>query len=502
MSTTNYDSKFCGSLPIHLINLVQPYGVLLVVDRDTLKIVQASENAEQIFLQPVQKVVNTFLQQYLDEDALSLLARRYSSAVEDKIPSVWKIQQRSYLTLIHPKEKVFLIEMDLLEYEDQKQESFVRVYQEIKIAMGLIQGATTIEELADVTAKELKRISRFDKVMVYRFDREWNGTVISEERENSMETYLGITFPASDIPSQTRALYQRNPFRFIPSRDFIPVKLFPVLNPVTHSFLDLSDCNLRSVPAVHIEYLKNMGIESSMSTRILSGDNLWGLIACHHRTPHFITFEMRSIFEMISNVVSARVQSIQGTELHRLENELRQNYNQLAEEVYRAAGLEQALFAGIVDILKLFAAEGAVLVRNGKIRTKGDVPREDEIREFLLWLHARESRSVFATDHLGSHYEQALAFKDTGSGVLAIPIGHTQDDYILLFRGELIREINWGGNPEERIRFDDDLKNYHPRNSFKLWKQRVEGMSAPWLSAELVTAENLRRFIFEFYNLS
>src|SRR5439155_4932601 len=132
-------------------------------------------------------------------------------------------------------------------------------------------------------------------VMIYQFDNNWNGTVIAEAMEAGMDSYLGLKFPASDIPKQAREMYRKNPYRFIPDVDYQPVRLYPVLNPVSGGFTDLTDSNLRSVAGVHLEYLRNMQVMASMSTRIVKEDQLWGLISCHHRTAKYLSYQMCSL---------------------------------------------------------------------------------------------------------------------------------------------------------------------------------------------------------------
>ncbi|MBT1702895.1 GAF domain-containing protein [Chryseosolibacter indicus] len=497
MKPTNYDSDFCGSLPIHLTNLIQPYGVLLIVNKVTAEIIQASENTDAVFGKPVQEVVSSALSDHLQEKTFKHLQEKLNNEFNDHIPSVWEINKKHFLVLIHRKEKYLVVEIDAEPVTLGKQESFVEVYQEVKVAMSSIEATKTIEETCMLATKELKRISGFDKVMIYSFDSEWNGTVLAEEKESDMEAYMGFTFPASDIPKQARQLYLKNPYRFIPDRDYKPVKLYPVINPATGSFIDLSDCNLRSVAAVHVEYLKNMGVTASMSTRIMHQDTLWGLIACHHKTAKYMSFEMCSIFEMISSMISVKITSLQNQSSLALENNIKTGYAQLIESVFKSNELDKNLLSQ-QGVLQLFDASGAVVTRNGRFYTEGETPRQDQLEELLLWLHTKELKKVFATEILGYEYEYGRDYADVGSGMLVIPINYLKDQYLILFRKEKVRIINWGGNPEERIQFEKDEKNYHPRNSFKQWQQKVQGVSQSWKKEELDIAETLRSFIYEY----
>jgi len=498
MSHTNFDSNFCGSLPIHLINLIQPYGVLVVLDKQTGRIIQVSENASRVFDAPAERIVNSKIDDYVGDNVVTALKDRLSTDIIDKIPTVWTIHGRSHLTVIHFKEQYILAEIDANDFEENEQDSFIRAYQKIRYAMANIESAQSVKEVCEIAARELRYISGFDKVMIYRFDEEWNGNVMAEEMEEGMESYLGFTFPASDIPKQARLMYLKNSYRFIPTRVYEPVKLHPVINPVTHSFLDLSDCNLRSVPAVHLEYLKNMGITASMSVRILKEDQLWGLIACHHRDGREMDHPMCSMLEMLSGVLSARILSLQNREMHAFDSHLKEHYTHVVEAIYKRENLAESLVAAEPDILKLFNAGGIVVTYKGRTYKRGEVPHHDAMDDLLLWLHTQRVKNVYHTDSLHGHYDQAVSYTEQASGLMVIPINHQQDEYILIFRPEVIRVINWGGNPGERIQFEPDGKNYHPRHSFKQWQQEVSSTSLPWREEELRIAEQLRSFIYEY----
>jgi two-component system, chemotaxis family, sensor kinase Cph1 len=500
VSKKSYDSEFCGSLPIHLINVIQPYGVLMIIERDGLRIVQVSENIDALLRMPHHQVINTHLHEYLNESSLRILEKKFSAGISDNIPMVWEIQGKRCLVIVHYKDPFYLVEINIDSSEEIEGGTFVDVYQELKYAMSAIENCRTLKEAVSIAAKELKRASGFDKVMIYRFDEDWNGHVLSEEMETGMESYLGFTFPASDIPKQARDLYLKNAYRYIPDREYVPVKLYPVINPSSNAFIDMSDCNLRGVSTVHLEYLKNMGVVASMSTRILKDGKLWGLIACHHRTAMRHSYKICSIFELLSNVISARISSVEQEELHSMDLFLQHHYTTLVEDTYRLNNIRESLFSKDSSLLKAFDAHGATLVYKGQMHTLGVVPERFQVEDLLLWLHTRNIRKVYSTDRLSLEHDQALDYASIASGLLVIPINPKMDEYILLFRPESVQYINWGGDPGTRINFDQDMKTYHPRYSFKLWQEQVRGISKSWKAEELQVAENLRNFLFEYLN--
>ncbi|HSB93470.1 MAG TPA: GAF domain-containing protein [Flavitalea sp.] len=501
-SVTNntYDSEFCGNVPIHLINVIQPYGVLLIVEREGLKIQQASENVEKVFHASAQQVVNTPLAEYVTASSLSALTRKFSTGLTEHIPMVWEILGNKYLVIAHSRESFYILEINIDSSDEIEEDTFVDVYQELKYAMSAIENCRTMQQTTDTAAAELKKFSGFDKVMIYQFDEHWNGHVLSEEMERGMESYLDFTFPASDIPRQARDQYLKNAYRFIPDRTYTPVKIYPVINPTSNTFLDLSDCNVRGVASVHLEYLKNMGVAASMSIRILKDGKLWGLIACHHRTAMRNSYKMCSIFELLSNVISSRISSLEKEEQQNTNLFLQHHYSLLVEETYRLNDIRESFFSTDSQLLHAFDATGAMIFYQGEVRAMGEVPPQFQVEDLLMWLHTREIRKVYSTERLEQEHDQAADYAAIASGLLVIPINQSKDEYILLFRKEYIQVIKWGGDPGTRINFEEDMKTYHPRFSFKLWQEQVQGVSRPWKSGELVMAENLRNFLFEFLN--
>lgn len=490
-SPGNYDSEFCGNLPIHLINVIQPYGAILVYDKQSRLVIQLSENCSELFGQPAPEIHGQSI------DTLVPAAARLIST-PGKLPVECNINGQDYLVILHEKEIYFILEINLQSARQPLRGSFLDVYQELRSTIREIEQADSVENAARITATELKKASGFDKVMVYRFDTNWNGYVIAEACEEGMETYLGFTFPASDIPRQARELYLKNAYRFIPDVNYEPVKLYPFVNPATQTFIDMSDCNVRGVTSVHIEYLRNMQVQASMSTRIIKDGKLWGLIACHHREAMEVNYKMCAMFELLSGIISARTSSLDNEARHSNEALLTGIYTNLIRTTYRTSDIAESLLGESNNLLDLFAAGGAVLLHNGRNSTKGAVPDQSEVEDLLLWLHTRDAEKVFATNSLSTEYDYAEEYKDYGSGLIAIPIDKARDEYILLFRPEVIRLINWGGDPGGRINYEADMKTYHPRFSFKLWQEQVRGVAKAWTDEELGLAENLRLFIQEY----
>src|SRR5690606_37775255 len=266
----NFDSDFCGSLPLHSINSIQDYGYLLVVDPQTHNIIQASENTHEISGLDVKDLVNKPMGDFITSEGIGQIKNIVEKGLKSRIPLDLTFNGNGktgvFHALLHVKTEYILIELE--EVNESVERSFKAVFQEVKHVIAALEAAETVQEVCNIAVHELRKISGFDGVLMYRFDEDWNGTVIADEKDNRLDAYIGQTFPASDVSRQARELYLKNPYLLIPNRDYKAIRLYPVINPVTSAFINLSHCNLRSVAAVHLEYMGNMKIKASMSIRV------------------------------------------------------------------------------------------------------------------------------------------------------------------------------------------------------------------------------------------
>jgi len=494
----NFEAEFCGKVPLHQTNLIQPHGILLIVDPSDLTIVQASENAGIVFNADIKKIVDQPLSGFIPHVQAEKFRQRIESKFSGKLPFTFSFPTGNYLAVLHAEDRYIVMEIEKEKRNAGTDDSFIAIYQELKYVMQAVEAEQTTEDTCRIAITELKKISGFDKIMVYRFDEEWNGDVIAEVKEEGMDAYIGLKFPASDIPRQARELYRKTPYRLIPNVNYEPVRLYPVINPLTNAFTDLSYSNLRSVAGVHLEYLRNMKVITSMSTRILVDGQLWGLIACHHREPKYLSFEMCSVFELLSNVISAKIASVQKQDAFVSKEEKQLLYSDLVEDFYRSSNLGTSFEKNHESVLKMLHADGLAVVMNREIESFGNTPDKKDISDLVLWLQSTQGNRMYHQPHMTSVFEPAERFAEKASGMLSLPIQPEKGNYVLAFRNEAVKNVEWGGNPNEAVQFEADRKNYHPRNSFRIWKETVRQTSVPWTIQELEMAEQFRNFILEF----
>jgi len=492
------EASFCGTLPIHYINSIQPQGILVIADVENLNVLQLSENASKLFGNTAAELVGISLSNifniasfdYLDDNR-----RNFKIALPVYLTSA---EGRRLASIIHEKDGALYIELEHPDYFENSGSDINYFFQDVQHLMSVINNCNSVNEVAAVAAREIKALSGFDKVMIYSFDDEWVGTVIAEEMKEGMDSYMGLRFPSTDIPKIARDLYLKNPYRIIPDRNYQPVKLIPETNPITHKPADLSDCKFRGVMGVHLEYLKNMNVVASMSTRIIHKEKLWGLIACHHTTAKFLSFNQCAFFEFISNIVSAKIASLLYREAIRKEEMLLSHYQDIVSMLQSSSDINEA-FDDIKDqLLLVLQADGVAIYRDEKLFINGITPNEEEVMQLIDWLAGKNLNSTTQYQALSYHYDEAKHFADTGSGLLVLPVQPYERNYVLAFRPEAVKKVSWGGDPANVLTFEPNSTKYHPRNSFDIWKEVVRYTAEPWGKEEMDIAEKLRIALIEF----
>ncbi|HEX8356095.1 MAG TPA: PAS domain-containing protein, partial [Segetibacter sp.] len=498
----NYDATFCGKQPLHQTNLIQPHGVLIVVSVSDFSIIQVSENIHELISVSFLNIIDQPLASVLHRESFAdILHKTNHAAFKRKMvmPVTFLKGDRlvEYYTSIHEVDETLLLE---IEFKDELAENAAtaELFQQVTQLISALEEAFTLEDICTIAARGIKKISGYDKVMLYSFDEEWNGTVLAQEMEAGMDDYLGLKFPASDIPKPARDLYFKNPVRVIPNRSYVPVPLYPVINPVTGTLTNLSNSKLRNVVNVHLEYMKSMNITASMSVRIKHHDKLWGLISVHHRTAKYLSSYEASVFELLSTVLSAQITAIISRKGDELRAERQRQCTTLMHKVRLYNSIPTALGTSPELLLNFLNADGFIISWDGTLIKAGLIPEDDQIEQLITWLKKKSSSATLHLSDLPLAFKNAAAWANTACGIVSLPIEVEAGNFIIGFRGEKVRNVKWAGNPHEAITFEAGSTAYHPRNSFQVWKQTVRNSSQPWSPEEIEIIEKLRNSFVEF----
>jgi two-component system, chemotaxis family, sensor kinase Cph1 len=478
----------CEREQIHLAGSIQPHGVLLVVQEPDNVVIQASANAAK-FLQ-IEPIVGRPLSE-LDGNLLLQILPHLSGPLHSKPMTVrcslGSPQRRFDCTLHRPSTGGLIIELEPVGASSDPTPA-------LDGAFHRITSSSSLRGLCDETATIFKEITGYDRVMVYRFDEEGHGEVFSERRRPDLEAFLGNRYPASDIPQIARRLYERNRVRLLVDVNYTPVPLQPRLSPLNGRDLDMSLSCLRSMSPIHQKYLQNMGVGATLVCSLMVCNRLWGLIACHHYEPRFMSFDVRAVCEALAEACAIRIAALESFAQSQSELAVRRLEQRLIEAVSRDGDWQTALFDGAQSLLQPLGASGAALLFEGQVTTTGDVPATQRIREIGVWLDdkrkARASPALenFISASLTIEEPSFMDVRSVASGLIAAPLSASPGEYLIWFRPERITTVTWGGDPLKAVIIGDDPSDLSPRRSFAQWHQLVEGKSDPWSLAEISSA--------------
>lgn len=351
--------------------------------------------------------------------------------------------------------------------------------------------------LTNVT-EHVRRTTGYDRIMVYRFDEKWNGEVIAESKREDLPPYLGLHFPASDIPFQARLLYLSNLIRIIVDVKYTPsiVLKHPTLS--DNGILDQSLSVLRSVSPIHIEYLENMGVRGTLTISIIVKGKLWGLIACHqyHSAKH-LSFAIRNSILLLTQFTSLKIESFQAQKRDESALKFANIRNVLLEQMTLAPEFLKGLVDGRASLMDFIESTGAAVLLGDNVLTIGDTPNNEAIKMLAKSIEKNLDQNRIFFSNCLSQIDPAWAkWKDVASGLLMVQIKSTSNLTILWFRKERLHSVTWGGDPNKAVSIDGtNVERLHPRKSFEAWTEEVRLTSLHWQEEELQAAYDLKKSI-------
>ena len=493
----------CDSEKIHLLGQIQSHGFLIVIDdldivrfhsdniSDFINITEAS-----LIGKPLNYVENLIINSG-KSDIISQLINigRINKNLDQINPVAIDILGVAFFLIISVSGSHILLE-------------FEPAFSDLKSDVQKMLGKTITQMLADKklqsllhnAATQVKDVVHYDRVMVYRFNDDGHGEVVAEAKNTDLESWLGMHYPASDIPPQARELYKINLTRIIADVNSTPSKI--ITGKANKQPLDLSFSQLRAVSPMHIQYLKNMGVESSFSISLLNNDELWGLIACHNYTPRFIDYKAREASKLIGQILSSTLTYRQDEDNLLLQNTFKFNLEALIKYLQKSTNIEQALTAEPITILDIVHASGAIVLFEKNIIKLGITPDDDSLEGLIDWLQNINKVQIYNTNNLSAAYPAAVSFKDVASGIMVLELSKELREYIIWFKKEKIQTINWGGNPAkiQEVLADGSIQ-LTPRKSFESWSQAVAGKSDKWDVEEIKSVTNLKDEILHAINV-
>ncbi|UXA55072.1 GAF domain-containing protein [Xanthomonas prunicola] len=496
------DMDVCAREPIHIPGMIQPYGVLLVIEPADGRIVQASTTAADLLGVPLQTLLGMPYAQVLEVSEAQPFAvdahPQHLLHAEARFPARAVPPEHAWVAAWHLYPEQWLVEI-----EPRDARLMDVTLREALPLLRSIERDPGIDEAAVRAAKGLRSMIGFDRVMIYRFDEEWNGEVIAEARNPELVAYLGQRYPATDIPAQARALYLRNRVRQIADVGYQSSPIVPTLHPRLGTPVDLSDVSLRSVSPVHLEYLANMGVSATLVSSLVVNDALWGLIACHHYSPHFTSHAMRDATDAVTRALSGRIGALQAVERARMESVLLTVREKLITDFNDATQMTVEMLADMApDLMDVVDADGVAIFHGKEISRHGSVPDAAALRRIRDHIESahhdalrEDAVGALHVEAIGEVFPELADLAPLAAGFIFVPLMPQSRSALLWTRREKVQTVNWAGNPQLAKLADIPNSRLSPRKSFDLWQETVRGRARRWAPLHLESARSLRVLI-------
>ncbi|KAL0311142.1 UNVERIFIED_CONTAM: Phytochrome C [Sesamum angustifolium] len=407
-------------------SLVQPFGCLIAIHEQDFRVLAYSENApEMLDLAP--HAVPSMEQQEILSFGIDVrtLFRPSGATALHKAANFGEVNMLNPI-LLHSKTSV--IDLEPVNPSD--------------VPVTAAGALKSYKLAAKAISREVKDLTGYDRIMVYKFHDDDHGEVIAECRRPDLEPYLGLHYPATDIPQASRFLFMKNRVRMICDCLARPVKVMQ--DEALAQPLSLAGSTLRSPHGCHAQYMANMGSIASLVMSVMVNEEdddtdsnqetrrkLWGLVVCHHTS------------------------------------------------------------ASTPNVMDLVRCDGAALYYRKKCWLLGVTPTEAQIKDIAEWLlEFHGSSTGLSTDSLmEAGYPDSSVLGDAVCGMAAVKI--TSSDFLFWFRSHTAKEVKWGGAKHDPHDKDDGSK-MHPRSSFKAFLEVVKRRSLPWEDVEMDAIHSLQ----------
>ncbi|XP_055803662.1 phytochrome E isoform X2 [Solanum dulcamara] len=482
--------------------LVQPFGCMVAIEEPTFTIIGYSENCFDILgFKPTKLklgLIGVDARTLFTPSSGDSLAKVAASREISLLNPIWvhsRTTHKPFYAILHRIDVGIVIDLEPANTSDpalllagavQSQKLAVRSISRLQSLPG-----GDIGVLCDTAVEDVQKLTGYDRVMVYKFHDDNHGEIVSEIRRSDLEPYLGLHYPATDIPQAARFLFKQNRVRMICDCNAKPVKVFQseeLKQPIC-----LVNSTLRSPHECHSKYMDNMGSISSLVMAVLinRGDSmkLWGLIVCHHTSPRYVPFPLRYACEFFTQAFGLQLNMELQLASQLAEKKTLQMQTLLCDMLLRDVPF------GIVtqspSIMDLVKCDGAALYSGGKCWLLGVTPTEAQVKDIAQWLLvAHKDSTGLSTDCLAdAGYPGAALLGDDVCGMATARI--TSKDFLFWFRSHTAKEVKWGGakhHPDDK----DDGGKMHPRSSFNAFLEVVKSRSLPWEIPEINAIHSLQ----------
>ncbi|MGD0678359.1 MAG: GAF domain-containing protein [Polyangiaceae bacterium] len=493
MPEERLDISDCDKELVHIPGAIQPHGALLAVDPFGLRIVAVSSNVGVLLGRAADQLLGRSIASIACAEEGDLLVRALGRehAEEHNPFTITMPNGGRFQVVAHRHDGRIIVECEPEDREPEFAPS--SAYNRVRGSLVRLRSSANLRDLCEGTAREVRRLTGFDRVLIYKFKSDWSGEVVAEDCVDGPARYEGLRFPASDIPTQARALYASCRLRLVPTSKYTPARLVGLEDGRP---IDLTHATLRSISPVHLEYMSNMGVTASLGISLMYEDRLWGLITCNHESgPRFIPYEARVACSLVGEVVSSLIGQKQGVDVAGERASFLDTQAKITQFIVQEHDIVRGLTEHTPSILDVTHSPGAALLYNDRLYCIGRTPPSAEVEKLLSWIEQQKAETLIF-DSLPERYTPAVAWKNVGCGLMATSISFSDSsvvskkNWLVWFRPEVIQTVSWGGDPNKPTA-KGSSDRLHPRTSFERWKEDVQLKAIPFQSAEIAAAKSL-----------
>jgi PAS domain S-box-containing protein len=504
----------CEHEPVQTPGCIQAHGVLLVLRRSDLTILQASENSRDWLGAAPEDLLEKNVAVAVGESVARAIRDALDREILEKAPLYLATllpgqaeNSRSLHVTLHTWQGLAFLELEDAGAGDPAPPAGLRpepdYYGLVRRTLTRFQEAPSLKALSQAIAAEARRITELDRVMVYRFHADESGEIIAECKREDQASWLGWRYPAHDIPRPAREIFKKIWSRPVPDVRAELFEMVPLLNPDTREPLDMTYCSLRGASVMYTEYLDNMGVRAAFTLPLMREGELWGLIACHHDTPRLISYRVRAACEFLARGASQQLQRAEEREDTEYRTALEGGNLALISKVALAPDLS-AFTEGDLHLGSALDCGGAAILCQGAWHTVGQTPQIPEMAGLAQWLLTQPAcqeaspNPIFVTDHLSELYPPAKGFRDSASGLMAFCFSREPPGLVLYFKPETLQTLTWAGDPYQLpVIAGPHGPRLSPRKSFEVWRETVSNRSLPWKQVEIESTLKLRGLIVD-----
>ncbi len=521
-----------SSLPVHhppnpLCGLIQPHGVVILAQGDALRIVRVSQNLESLLHWSPESALGRSLRDILGDRAFD-----YLLSVKPDIDQVFQATNPQYLPLtlasgqplegwLHWANEHWVLELEAAPQSSPIERSVAHRIQHFRSKVAQLQQATTVQTLLQDAAIATQQLTHFDRVLIHRFEPDGSGTVVAEVTATKAfpgdgnpsdeaalpeplpkllpkplpePAYLGLRFPATDIPVVSRQHYARGTLRYVPDLEAPQVGFVPAFDTAAAELL--RHTIVRAVDDCCVAYHRNMGVRAFLVIPLLQQGKLWGLMVAHHRAPVTLPVAVRLDCAWLGQILAAELAQKESQQMLVQRERLKGFQSEFLAAIAQSDDFVNDLVHPALRLLGLVNAQGAAVFFEDQITCVGEAPPEDDLTLLYSWAVDQVEDSIFFSDNLPQHYPPAAVNKDVASGMIFLLVSAVRRYAIAWFRPEVLHTIHWAGNPADSYQSGEDGSlQLCPRASFASWQETVRLTSLPWQPWEIESALDLRNAI-------